>query len=71
MVLNDFRTDFKSLLKLDGKMIKDLSAETGIKQNTISTAISGQIINKSFVNLVDAAGYDIKVTYIKKPISFD
>lgn len=71
MVLNDFRKDFKGLLKLDGKMIKDLSEETGIKQNTISTAISGKIINKAFVNLVDAAGYDIKVTYIKKPISFD
>lgn len=70
MVLNDFRNDFKSLLKLEGKMIKDLSAETGIKQNTISNAVGGQIINKAYVNLIDAAGYDIKVTYIKKPISF-
>ncbi len=70
MVLNDFRTDFKSLLKLEGKMIKDLSVETGIKQNAISNAIGGQIINKTYANLVDAAGYDIKVTYIKKPISF-
>jgi len=69
MVLNDFRKDFASLLKLEGIKQKEIIEKTGISQSSISNAIARPQFNKVFVSAVEAAGYDIQVSYIRKPTS--
>lgn len=65
-VLNDFHNDYKSLAKTESVFQKDLEAKTGISQKSISNAIMRPQFNKVFVAIIEALGYDIKVTYVKR-----
>lgn len=66
MVLNDFQIDFKRLLKQEGKRLADVSEQIGKAQSSISVRAANRVINKGFIEICDALGYDIEVRYVKR-----
>ena len=66
MVRNDFVIDFKSLLRKEGKNIKDVAEEVGTAPSAVSTRASRSVMNKGYVEIVEALGYDIEVRYVKR-----
>ena len=66
MVRNDFVIDFKSLLRKEGKNIKDVAEEICVAPSAVSTRASRRVMNKGYVEIVEALGYDIEVRYVKR-----
>ena len=66
MVLNDFKTEFKKLLKRSGKTQTDLAHELGMQQPNVTRTFDGKILPDRFVGLLEQMGYDIKVTYVER-----
>ena len=66
MVINDFKGDYFKLSELEKMSQADVAKVLGAKQNSISQALTRQIVNKMYTDIVEALGYDIKVTYVKR-----
>lgn len=65
-VINDFKSDYFKLSELAGMNQTDVANAIGVKQNSISQALTRQVINRMYADIVEALGYDIKVTYVKR-----
>lgn len=71
MLLNDFEKDVKHLLVDEELKKKDLSDRMGVSPQRISQILETAGVTGSFVRLVQALGYDIKVEYVKRDCGED
>lgn len=65
-VINDFNMDLHNLLKADGLTQTDIANKLGIAQQIVSRSANGSQFKDSFVKVIEALGYDIKVSYVKR-----
>ena len=66
MIKNDFGEDLKKLSVWSGKKKREVAAEVGTPAPYITKMGRLNIVNKAFVRVVEAFGYDIEVRYIKR-----
>lgn len=68
MILNDFKRDIKVKCAETGMTQAKIGEAIGKPQQHVNKLATGNIgvISKLFVNVMDAMGYDVLVTYVKK-----
>lgn len=69
MVRNNFELDIKMKCLESGLTQAQLGERIGTSEQYVNRVIkqkSGNILNKTFVKMMDAMGYDIEVSYIKR-----
>lgn len=66
MLLNNTKKELKlSLLKQD--MTQQMFADKwGKKVQFLAQVISGEVVKKSFIEMWEKLGYDIKIEYVKR-----
>ena len=65
-VLNNFNNDLKQLLKVENLQQSDIAERTGMIQQMVSKSANGTQFKQSYIKVIEALGYDIKVTYVKR-----
>lgn len=65
-VLNNFNNDLKQLLKVEDLQQSDIVERTGMVQQMVSKSANGTQFKQSYIKVIEALGYDIKVTYVKR-----
>lgn len=65
-VLNNFNNDLKQLLKIEDLQQSDIAERTGMIQQMVSKSANGTQFKQSYIKVIEALGYDIKVTYVKR-----
>lgn len=68
MVKNDIQYDVRRKLLEAGKTQKEIAEEIGTTQTYVSAfgkKVDGAV-NRTLVKIMDALGYDIVLTYVKK-----
>lgn len=66
MVLNDFRKDADHLFIDEGVTKTSIAEAMGVPKQSINAYMEYASINKKYVELIEALGYDIKVEYVKR-----
>ena len=68
MLLNNVETDLKTRLEKEGITQKDLARQIGVSLPYVNRITRGreQLVNKTFVRMMDELGYDVELTYKKK-----
>lgn len=66
MIINDFQNDMKKLCQLQGCTKMDVAKRIGVTRQSFNTTLKNSLPTRKYVEAVDALGYDIEVTYIKK-----
>lgn len=66
MIKNNFEADIFFLCKNEGKRLGDLAKEVGISNGALSMRCRSKVIVKGFEEIVNALGYDIEVSYVKR-----
>lgn len=65
MVINDFQADLKAIMKQQDMFQEDIAKKIGKSQQQVSRVVKQKQFNDSFVAVLDALGYDIKVVYVR------
>lgn len=66
-VINDTYADAKMLMARERIKASHITAKTGMSQQTVSINIMREnIVVPSFVKVIEAIGYDIKLEYVKR-----
>lgn len=65
-VMNDFYNDFNMICKAEGIAKGDLADKAGLDQNNMARSCKRQQFAPNFVKLIEALGYDIKVSYVRR-----
>ena len=68
MLLNNVETDLKTRLKEKGITQKELAGQIGVSLPYVNRITRGreQLVNKTFLRMMDELGYDVELTYRKK-----
>lgn len=68
MLLNNVERDLKKRLTEDGVTQTEVAGHIGVSVSYVNRIARGreQIVNKTFIRMLDALGYDIELIYKKK-----
>ena len=68
MLRNNVESDLKSKFIEDGTTQTEIAEKNGVSLPYVNRIIRGreQIVNKAFIKILDALGYDVVLTYEKK-----
>lgn len=68
MLKNNIELDLKTRLIESGLTQTEIAEKVGVSLSYINRITKGreQIINKTFVKMLDELGYEVELTYIKK-----
>lgn len=68
MITNNIEVDVKVKCIEAGKTQVQLAEEIGITSQYVNRIIKKKdgVVNKIFVQMIEALGYDIKITYVKR-----
>ena len=68
MLLNNVESDLKTRLEEEGITQKELARQIGVSLPYVNRITHGreQLINKTFLRMMDELGYDVELTYKKK-----
>jgi len=72
MLLNNVESDLKTRLEKEGITQKELAGQIGVSLPYVNRITKGreQLVNKTFLKMMDELGYDVELTY-KKKVSSD
>ena len=72
MLLNNIDSDLKTWLEKKGITQKELAGQIGVSLPYVNRITKGreQLVNKTFLKMMDELGYDVELTY-KKKVSSD
>lgn len=67
MLKNNIELDVKTKCIEEGITQSEVAREIGTSKSYVSRIVNGgdKIVNKMFVQIMDALGYDIKLIYVK------
>ena len=70
MLLNNVESDLKTRLAKEGITQKELAVQVGVSLPYVNRITRGQeqLVNKTFLKMMDELGYDVELTYKKKTI---
>ena len=73
MLQNNVEMDLKMRLIESGLTQTEVSDKLGVSLSYVNRITKGreQIVNKTFIRMLDELGYDVELTYIKKVVSAD
>ena len=68
MLQNNIEMDLKMRLIESGQTQKEIAEKLGVTLSYVNRITKGreQIVNKTFVKMVDELGYDVELTYKRK-----
>lgn len=68
MLLNNVEQDLKTRLTADGVTQTEVAEHIGVSVPYVNRITRGreQIVNKTFIRMLDELGYDVELTYKKK-----
>ena len=68
MLQNNIEMDLKMRLIESGQTQKEIAEKLGVTLSYVNRITKGreQIVNKSFVKMMDELGYDVELTYKRK-----
>ncbi len=68
MLQNNVEMDLKMRLIESGQTQKEIAEKLGVTLSYVNRITKGreQIVNKTFVKMMDELGYDVRLTYEKK-----
>ena len=68
MLLNNVESDLKTRLEEEGITQKELAGHIGVSLPYVNRITRGreQLINKTFLKMMDELGYDVELTYKKR-----
>ena len=68
MLLNNVESDLKTRLEEEGITQKELAGQSGVSLPYVNRITRGreQLVNKTFLKMMDELGYDVELTYKKK-----
>ena len=68
MLLNNVESDLKTRLEEEGITQKELTGQIGVSLPYVNQITRGreQLVNKTFLKMMDELGYDVELTYKKK-----
>ena len=68
MLQNNIEMDLKMRMIEDSTTQTELAEELGVSLSYVNRITKGreQIVNKTFVKMMDELGYDVEITYKKK-----
>ena len=68
MLHNNIELDLKTKLIEEGLTQKEISEKIGVSLAYVNRITKGreQIVNKTFVRMMDELGYDVRLTYEKR-----
>ena len=69
MLQNNIEMDLKMRLIESGQTQKEIAEKLGVSLSYVNRITKGreQIVNKTFVKMMDELGYDVELTYKKRP----
>ena len=69
MLLNNVESDMKTRLEEEGITQKELAWQIGVSLPYVNRITRGreQLVNKTFLKMMDELGYDVELVYKKKP----
>ena len=70
MLLNNVEFDLKTRLEKEGITQKELAWQIGVSLPYVNRITKGreQLVNKTFLKMMDELGYDVELTYKKKGV---
>ena len=68
MLRNNVETDLKTRFYEDGVTQTEIAEKIGVSLPYVNRIIHGreQILNKTFVRILNELGYDVELTYMKR-----
>ena len=68
MLRNNVELDLKTRFIEDGITQTEIAEKVGVSLPYVNRIIRGreQIVNKTFIKILDELGYDVELTYIKQ-----
>ena len=69
MLINDITLDTKSLLDRECLTQQSVADSMGLLKASICRTINSGRICDGWINIIEAIGYDVKITYIKRHIN--
>jgi transcriptional regulator with XRE-family HTH domain len=68
MLQNNIEMDLKMRLMESGQTQKEIAEKLGVTLSYVNRITKGreQIVNKTFVKMMDELGYDVELTYKRK-----
>ena len=68
MLQNNIEMDLKMRLIESGQTQKEIAEKLGVTLSYVNRITKGreQIVNKTFIKILDELGYDVELTYKKK-----
>lgn len=68
MLRNNVELDLKTRFIEDGVTQTEIAEKVGVSLPYVNRIIRGreQIVNKTFIKILDELGYDVELTYIKQ-----
>jgi len=68
MLLNNVESDLKTRLEKEGITQKKLAGQIGVSLPYVNRITKGreQLVNKTFLKMMDELGYDVELIYKKK-----
>ena len=70
MLRNNVELDLKTRFIEDGVTQTEIAEKVGVSLPYVNRIIRGreQIVNKTFIKILDELGYDVELTYKKKEV---
>ena len=70
MLQNNVEMDLKMRLIESGQTLTEVAEKLGVSLSYVNRITKGreQIVNKTFVRMMDELGYDVELTYKKKTV---
>ena len=68
MLLNNIESDLKTKLEEEGITQKEFAGQIGVSLPYVNRITRGreQLVNKTFLKMLDELGFDVELTYKKK-----
>lgn len=66
MLINDTTKDFKMLCIQNDVTQKSVAEKANISVNYLSQIIAREHVDRKFVDLLEALGYDVRIEYVKR-----
>lgn len=68
MLLNNIESDLKTRFEEEGITQKEIAEQVGVSLPYVNRITRGreQLVNKTFLKMMDKLGYDVELTYRKR-----
>ncbi len=68
MLLNNVEQDLETRLEEEGTTQKELAGQISVSLPYVNRITRGreQLVNKTFLKMLDELGYDVELTYVKR-----